>query len=470
MTHHVPSDAPPAALPKGWLSRLLWAYDRVPLYLRILAALILGIAAGFALREETPEPPAREARAEEQRPSVRAAIKENLEPVYKFVLQLLTMLATPLIFLAIIHALYRSSIDQGQAGTIIFLLLTNTLAAILIGVGVANLMRPGEGADLAREKAPEIKGPSVTEGLPISVARPFVANDIMGVIFLAVAVGIGLRFVRHQMASEDKSHYEALDSLLEVGMRLVMVLLHWIVALVPLAVFAVVAQIVGTRGLAAFRPMLWFVIAVMVALLLQAVFYLARLRVGSWVSPGRFLRGGFDALLMSFSTASSAATMPVTFKCLRDKIGLREQSAGLGAFVGGTFNHDGTALYEAMAALFISQVIGQHLGLWDQIIIVIMAVVASVGAAGIPEAGLVTMIAVFKAVNLPIEYIPLLLTVDWFLDRCRTAMNVMGDMTVGCLLDGRTPEVRPSPGEEGDETIAAGVGPVLSGGDEGAGG
>jgi DAACS family dicarboxylate/amino acid:cation (Na+ or H+) symporter len=127
--------------------------------------------------------------------------------------------------------------------------------------------------------------------------------------------------------------------------------------------------------------------------------------------------------------------------------------------VGANFNNDGTALYEAMAALFISQLIGQHLSLAQQGVLVVMAVIASVGAAGIPEAGLVTMTAVFHAVGLPVEYIPILLTVDWFLDRCRTAMNVMGDVTVSCVLDGKTPESQQVTDPEGAmgsyaETIA----------------
>ena len=106
--------------------------------------------------------------------------------------------------------------------------------------------------------------------------------------------------------------------------------------------------------------------------------------------------------------------------------------------VGANFNNDGTALYEAMAALFIAQVLGMHLGLQQQLMVVLTSVIASVGAAGIPEAGLVTMTLVFNAVGLPTQYIAMLLTVDWFLDRCRTTINVMGDMNVSCLLDGKT--------------------------------
>ena len=111
----------------------------------------------------------------------------------------------------------------------------------------------------------------------------------------------------------------------------------------------------------------------------------------------------------------------------------------MGALVGANFNNDGTALYEAMAALFVAQMLGMDLNLYQQLLVVITSVAASVGAAGIPEAGLVTMTMVFNAVGLPIEYIAILLTVDWFLDRCRTTINVMGDMNVSCLLDGRKP-------------------------------
>ena len=129
--------------------------------------------------------------------------------------------------------------------------------------------------------------------------------------------------------------------------------------------------------------------------------------------------------------------MPITFRALLDKIGLRESSASLGALVGSNFNNDGTALYEAMAALFIAQVLSFNLSFPQQLIVVITSVFASVGAAGIPEAGLVTMTLVFTSVGLPTEYIAILITVDWFLDRCRTAINVLGDMTVSALLDGK---------------------------------
>jgi DAACS family dicarboxylate/amino acid:cation (Na+ or H+) symporter len=235
-------------------------------------------------------------------------------------------------------------------------------------------------------------------------------------------------------------HKQRVGTLVTLGFSWILIVLHWLIALVPLAVFGKVASIVGTGGFKAFAALGWFLLAVLVALLLQASYYLLRIRFGSWVRPGALLRATRDALVMAFSTASSTATMPVTYERLRFRVGLREQSASLGALVGSNFNNDGTALYEAMATLFVAQMLGVELSFVQQLLVVLTSVIASVGAAGIPEAGLVTMTLVFSAVRLPTEYIPLLLTVDWFLDRCRTMINVMGDMNVACLLDGRTRE------------------------------
>jgi Na+/H+-dicarboxylate symporter len=250
------------------------------------------------------------------------------------------------------------------------------------------------------------------------------------------------------------------DDLVHVALHSLVTVLHWIIEVIPLAVFGIVASIIGTKGFADFVALGGFVVAVLVALSLQAVYYLVRVRLGSWVRPRDLLRGMRDALVMAFSTASSTATMPVTYASLRDKVGLREESASLGSLVGANFNNDGTALYEAMSALFVAQMIGQDLSLAQQFMVVLTSVVASVGAAGIPEAGLVTMTLVFNAVKLPTEYIALLLTVDWFLDRCRTAINVLGDVNVSCLLDGPT---RGTPLAEVATAVAAE--PVTPGGD-----
>jgi Na+/H+-dicarboxylate symporter len=229
---------------------------------------------------------------------------------------------------------------------------------------------------------------------------------------------------------------------IDIGLEALVDILHFVIELVPIAVLCLVASIVGVQGFAPFGALGAFILAVIAALLLHSLYYMARIRFGSWVRPIPLIRSTSDALLMAFSTGSSTVTMPLTYERLTKAVGLREESASLGALVGANFNNDGTALYEAMAALFVSQLLaaqglGSELTLGQQLMVVLTSVVASVGAAGIPEAGLVTMTLVFHAVDLPIEYIALLLPVDWFLDRCRTVINVLGDMNVSCMLDGK---------------------------------
>jgi Na+/H+-dicarboxylate symporter len=238
----------------------------------------------------------------------------------------------------------------------------------------------------------------------------------------------------------------SIQDLVEVAYKLLLTVLHWIIHLVPIGVFAIVAKVIGSEGFAPLKAMGAFILAVLIALALQTLWYLGRIQFFSWAKPLDVLRGVRDAMIMAFSTDSSTVTMPVTYACLKEKVGVREESASMGALVGANFNNDGTALYEAMAALFIAQLLGQELTMTQQLLIVVTSIVASIGAAGIPEAGLVTMTLVFSAVNLPLENIALLLTVDWFLDRCRTTINVLGDVNVSCILDGRTkPELAPEP-------------------------
>ncbi len=394
---------------------LVARWQQIPLYGRIVIGVVLGVAAGLALGSQ-------------------AAF---LATPGKLVLRLLGALAPPLILAAIVHTFMTTHLGGPLAARLPRLLLMNTLVAITVGLTVANVIQPGQGAGLApSEPAVETAhtaNPLVAfiENVPKSLLGPLGDDGkVIGVIFVAVAFGMALRKERHRPLGTVEHLVElVLDSLIKI--------LHWIIAVVPLAVFGIVASIVGTEGFAQFQALGVFVLSVLLALTIQATYYLVRIRFGSWVRPLDVIRGGRDALVMAFSTASSTATMPVTYAALKDRIGLRDQSASMGALVGANFNNDGTALYEAMAALFIAQMIGLDLSAHQQLMVVLTSIIASVGAAGIPEAGLVTMTMVFTAVGLPVQFIPVLLTVDWFLDRCRTAINVMGDMNVSCLLDGK---------------------------------
>lgn len=371
----------------------------------------------------------------------------------KLGLRLLGALAPALILFAIIQALMNAKFEKGTAGRLIRLLVLNTVVAILIGLLVANVIKPGHWSKLAPAAADagHASGPGAPdllaqflENVPASLLGPLTDNGkVIGVIFIAVAFGIALRRSAQRPLA-------TVTDVIDLALQTMVVILHWIIDLVPFAVFGLVASIIGTQGFGPFHALAAFILAVLIALLLQTVYYLARVHFGSWVNPFDLLRGMRAALFMAFSTGSSTVTMPGTFECLWKRVGLREKSASLGALVGSNFNNDGTALYEAMSALFISQMLaaqglGLELTLAQQLLVVVTSVVASVGAAGIPEAGLVTMTLVFHAVGLPPEYIALLLPVDWFLDRCRTVINVLGDVNVSCLLDGQTREAAAAP-------------------------
>lgn len=419
---------PPADPPLGLVGR----WNSIPLYWRILAGMLLGVLLGLLLGERA----------------------EIFRPISHVILQLLGALAPPLILMAVVHVLMTSDIPRSSVARLAGLLLLNTCVAIFIGLGVANLMQPGkwnrpalapqttaapstENTDVqanGQEMATTTPLDQLLGNVPKSLLGPLGdAQNVIGVIIIAVAFGIALRGVKDEQVG-------TLQDLIELAYRTLLVVLHWIIELVPIGVACVVAAVIGTEGFGAFLSLGAFVVAVLIALSLQTVWYLTRIHFFSWVSPLKMLIGMRDAMVMAFSTDSSTATMPVTYACLKDKVQVREKSASLGALVGANFNNDGTALYEAMAALFIAQMMDIDLSLPQQMTVVLTSILASVGAAGIPEAGIVTMTLVFTAVGLPIEKIPLLLTVDWFLDRCRTTINVLGDVNVACLLDGKTPE------------------------------
>lgn len=423
------------------MSGFLTWWKTTPLYLRILIALVLGALVGSAW-------------------GVGAA---NLEVPAKLILKVLGALAPPLILVAVIQALIKTEVRGKLAGRLGFLLVLNTVVAIAIGLTVANVIRPGTHGQLAppapkptassKETDPQKKliletmekagwkAPAAKkevweqflDNVPTSLGGPLVDNNVIGIILMALAFGLTLRRWR------DRSVSTVLE-VVDLAMETLVEILHGVIQVVPLGIFGIVASIVGKQGFQPFQALGYFIVAVLIGLFFQACWYLLRVRLGSWVTPARLLSGCRDALIMAFSTASSTATMPLTFECLWKKVGLRERSASMGALVGSNFNNDGTALYEAMSALFIAQMLGHNLPLEQQLIVVVTSIVASVGAAGIPEAGLVTMTLVFTAVKLPTEYIALLLTVDWFLDRSRTMINVMGDMNISCLLDGKERE------------------------------
>jgi Na+/H+-dicarboxylate symporter len=413
-------------------NRPIWM--KIPLTLQILIALILAIAFGLFLGGGNPT-------------ESNKVLIDNLAIPADLILKALRALAPPLILVAVLHTFMTAEIPGHAGRKLAILLITNTIVAILIGLLVANILRPGTWGRLTPPTAVDAAATTkfdpwglIQDAIPKSILEPLVSNNVIQLIVIALSFGIVLRAIKSEMINQGKNGYQPIEDVVGILFEAVIRILGWVIALVPLAVFGIVSKTVAKEGFQPFISLGAFILAVLVALILQACYYLTRVKFGSWVKPINFLRGGTDAFLTAFSTSSSGATMPVTFEVLQEKIGLRESSAALGALVGANFNNDGTALYEAMSALFISQVLGQHLNLGQQILVILTSIFASVGAANIPNAGLVTMTLVFQSVGLPTQYIAVLVTVDWFLDRCRTTINVMGDMTVSTLLDGKKPK------------------------------
>jgi Na+/H+-dicarboxylate symporter len=369
----------------------------------------------------------------------------SLEVMPKLILRALTALAAPLVVLAILSAIVTNEV-RGRVGALMMVFyLINTLVAMLIGLTLSNLIRPGLGASLVEpgSATPVLAKKSATElimdVIPKSIGEPFTQNHLAQLVVLTLALGIGLVKIRDSQKARGETSFRVVVDLLTIGFELLMKVLLWVVALVPLAVFGIVAASVGQKeGMRVFASLIWLIVVVILGLAIQVVWYLLQMWLVARMSPLRFLRGSLNVMANTISTASTAATIPITLRAL-ERLGISRRSSQLTACIGTNFNNDGTALYQATAVLFMAQALGYQLTIADQVIVMLTTLVASVGAGGIPSGSFVTMPLIFAAVRLPVDKIPILLTVDWLLDRCRTTSNVLGDMTVAVLLDRVSP-------------------------------
>jgi len=245
-------------------------------------------------------------------------------------------------------------------------------------------------------------------------------DKVLSVIFFSLLLGVAI--------SSTGEKARPLTVLFEGLNTDMMKVTDWIMRLAPVGVFALMAYTIGTMGLSVVRPLAVYMVTVILGLSIHAVVTLpVLLSIFGKYSPLRFIKDMFGAVATAFSTASSAATLPITMECLRENTGVSNKVASFVLPLGATVNMDGTALYEAVAAMFIAQAYGISLSIWQQLVIMLTATLASIGAAAIPGAGLVTMVIVLRAVNLPLGGIGMILAVDRLLDMLRTAVNVWGD-------------------------------------------
>ncbi len=318
---------------------------------------------------------------------------------------------------------------------------------VKIDLPVAGKVRGKEGRSVGNTLTEVLIGNKATgkEGLiPRNLFNAMVRTDILPLIFFSLLIGAALSILgeRGRLATD------VISALNGAVMRIV----HWIMIFAPIGIFGLIAGRIGDAGgFRGFLPELLAVgkysFTVIFGLLMHGIVVLPIILflIGRR-NPLTYAKGMGAALLNAFSTSSSSATLPLTMKGTEEENGVSNRTASFVLPLGATINMDGTALYEAVAAMFIAQVYGIDMGPVQQMVIFLTATLAAIGAAGIPEAGLVTMVIVLKAVGLPIEGIGLILAIDWFLDRCRTTVNVWGDSVgagvIETLESGDAPEAK----------------------------
>ncbi|HIF17185.1 MAG TPA: dicarboxylate/amino acid:cation symporter [Cycloclasticus sp.] len=367
-------------------------------------------------------------------------------------LNALKMLIVPLIFSSIICGIGNMG-DLGGLGRLgsktITYYLSTSVVAILIGLLLVNVVEPGtiDGepvrdrvgltADISDIAAKvEGKGASDLTGIflrmvPTNIVEAAANGQMLGLIFFGLLFGYFLT----QIAKENK---KVLLTFWNAVLQVMMKMTDWVMTFAPIGVFGLVAKVVASTGLAAFLPLAYFFFTVVFALALHmfvvmpiVLKYLGR------VNPLRHYKAMLPAILTSFSTSSSSATLPITLECVEKNAGVSNRTSSFVLPLGATINMDGTALYECVAAMFIAQAYGLDLGFTEQFLIVITALVTSIGVAGIPAASLVAISIILATIGLPLEGIGLILAVDRVLDMCRTSVNVFSD-SCGAVIIARS--------------------------------
>lgn len=373
-------------------------------------------------------------------------------------IQALRMVIVPLVFTSLTHGV--ASIGTGrELGRIGFKTLayyvTTSLAAILVGLTLVNLIQPGVGADLTgvgSGSVPRLQSPDSAGGFALRLLLDFIPQNpvaamtnahMLGIIGFSILLGVAIAHTPQDIRDRSRRGFDT-------AFHVMMVLTGFVIKLVPIGVLGLVTRAAAESGAGAFLTLGKYMLTILLGLLIHALVTLpVLLLVLGRIDPRRHYRNVAEALVTAFSTSSSSATLPVTLRVVRQRVGA---SDGITSFVipmGSTVNMDGTALYECVGAVFIAQVLGMSLGFGQQVTIVVTALAASIGAAGIPSAGLVMIFIVLEAIGLtgpePYMIVGAMLAIDRPLDMLRTATNVLSD-TCGAAIIAR------SEGEGGVDT------------------
>ncbi|WP_195892914.1 dicarboxylate/amino acid:cation symporter [Bacillus massiliigorillae] len=390
---------------------------------KIIIALILGAVVGLGLNIFSPE-------------LFEYFNAYLFNPVGKFFINIISMLVVPIVLFSIIlgTAGLGDPKKLGRIGlkTILFFLVT-TAIAIVIAMTIAIVISPGTKGefDLSNATFTAAEAPPVGNTLlNIIPKNPFAAlmeGNMLQVIAMSVLIGFALTAL-------GKKTKGILD-LVEQGNELMMYLVHLVMKLAPYGTFGLIATAVGSQGLSAMKAMILYMVVVVIALLIHgmvtyggAVYFLAK------KNPIWFLKGFAPAMAVAFSTSSSSATLPLSMETAQENLGVRESISSFVQPLGATINMDGTAIMQGVATIFIAQVYGVDLTSVEMLTVVLTAVLASIGTAGVPGVGLIMLAMVLSSVSLPVEGIGLILGIDRLLDMARTALNTSGDAACALII------------------------------------
>lgn len=366
---------------------------------------------------------------------------KDLGVVSKVLIQLVKALATPLVFLAISEAVIKYAIGKRDFAALLGLSGINAFCALLIGLGLANAFSPGEGLaqlvsdrpkhDLAQKSFADL----VLKQIPGSIAQPFVENNILATVILAMMFGFALRSVLLKKQPTMGLSLDKFGSLLEIMREVAEKALMWVVTVMPLAVFAAIAQVTADQGVSALQGLIRYAAICLVGMSMHvALVYLAWVKFYAKIPLTVFFQEASRPILFAFGINSSLITLPLTLNAL-DRLGVNRRVSTLVSCIGTNFNNDGIVLYEVFTLIAIVQAYGMTIGLEQQILVALFCLVASLGVSGIPEAGIVALSLVLSSIGLPTEIIALLLSVDWLLARTRSAVNTCGDMAGSLVIE-----------------------------------
>ena len=356
-------------------------------------------------------------------------------------IDLLKMVLAPLVFFSIVVGVanlrQHTQLHQVWVLTLGFFLLTMAIA-IFLALVAANWFEPGKGLnlDIFAQTHVDVAAKQMSfadfirqflHGLFINPFTALAQGNVLAIVIFALMLGVAL-----VMGGE---RYQLILTIMQEGLELMLCMVGWVMRLAPLGIMALLAQLLATQNMSILASLGHFVGVVLGVTMLHGFVILPLLlwMVGK-VSPWRFFKGAREALITAFATSSSSATLPVTLRCAEEHLGVKPSIAGFVVPLGATANMDGTALYEAMAALFVANLTGIELDLTQQLIVFFTSMLAAIGAPGIPSAGMVTMVMVLQSVGLPAEAIAILLPIDRVLDTFRTMVNVEGDMIISLMV------------------------------------